>query len=327
MKYIELKASLKTGLSGAYLISGDDRYLCFDALKKIEDATGIMMKDMNSVVLSGGAVTARDVADAANMYPFGDALRLVVVKEFSGTKKDDVSEILSYLSSPLSSTVLVVFCPEKPEIFRGMPHIVPIDCSKIEPKMIAAYIKNEFAKNDISSSEEAVEKLIMFCSNDMARVTNETQKLVAFAADTKVVTPEIVEECVYQDKEYQVFELAQFLAKGDAKSALDLVDRFMVKSGAAFQILSPLYNNYRRVLFVSINKDKTASELASLLGVKEFAIKMMKSQTDVFSSKKLKQIVDMVADCDRKIKSGLIKENVAIKTVIFNILNLRGNNG
>ncbi len=37
MKYIELKSSLKEGLRSVYVISGDDRYLCFDALKKITD--------------------------------------------------------------------------------------------------------------------------------------------------------------------------------------------------------------------------------------------------------------------------------------------------
>jgi DNA polymerase III delta subunit len=77
-------------------------------------------------------------------------------------------------------------------------------------------------------------------------------------------------------------------------------------------------------LFVSINKDKTNAELANMLSVKEFAIKMLKNQIAVFSAKQLKIIVDMIADYDRKIKVGEMKESVAIKTIVFNILNLRG---
>ena len=50
MKYIELKSSLKEGLRSVYVISGDDRYLCFDALKKITDKANIMIKDRKSVV-------------------------------------------------------------------------------------------------------------------------------------------------------------------------------------------------------------------------------------------------------------------------------------
>ena len=150
------------------------------------------------------------------------------------------------------------------------------------------------------------------------------KKLIALVYDTKVLTCNIVEENVVQDKEFQVFQLAEFIAKGDSKNALDLVDSFMVKAGQGYTVLMPLYNTYRRALYVSINKDKTPAELASIFGVKEFAIKMLKNQVNTFSAKQLKLIVDMIADYDRKIKVGEMKESIAIKTIVFNILNLRG---
>ena len=207
-----------------------------------------------------------------------------------------------------------------------MSEITTIDCSKIDAKTISAFVKNVLAKNEIQSSEEAIDKLIMFCGSDMARITNELEKLTAYVFDTKVLTTEIVEEFVVQDKEYQIYELAEFIAKQDAENAINLVESFTVKAGSAFLIMSPLFNNYRRALFVSINKDKTTSELANLLGVKEFAIKMLKNQVTCFSPKQLKQIVDMIADYERKIKVGEMKENIAIKTIVFNILNIRGQN-
>ena len=161
----------------------------------------------------------------------------------------------------------------------------------------------------------------------MARITNELEKLAAFVADTKLLTVDVVQDFVTQDKDYQVYELAEFIAKGNSEKALELVESFSLKPGSAFTILSPLFNNYRRALFVSINKDKTPAELANLLGVKEFAIKMLKNQINCFNPKQLKQIVDMIADYDRKIKVGEMKENTAIKTIVFNILNVRGKNG
>lgn len=327
MKYIELKSSLKEGLRSVYVISGDDRYLCFDALKKITDKADIMIKDMNSITLSGEGVSAKEIVDSANIYPFGDAYRLVVVKNYAGTTKDELEVLKEYFASPLSSTILVLFCPEKPENYRAMSDITLVDCSKIDPKMIAAFIKNRLAKEEINSSDEAIEKLIMFCNSDMARINSELEKLVAYTAETKSLTPELVTEFVIEDKEYQVFELAGFIAKGDSKSAINLVDSFMIKAGGGLQVLGPLYSNYRRALYVSINKDKTTAELAAALGVKEFAIKMLKPQVSIFSAKKLKQITDMVAKYERKIKLGQIKENVAIKTIVFSILNLRGDNG
>ena len=86
MKYTELKAHLKTQLDSAYLIFGDDRFLCYDALKKVEDSLNLTIKDMNSVTISGDSTTATDIVTSANLYPFGDLKRLVIVKDFAPGK-------------------------------------------------------------------------------------------------------------------------------------------------------------------------------------------------------------------------------------------------
>ena len=325
MKYIELKSSLKKGVKNAYLISGDDRYLCYDALKKIESALNISILDMNSVTISGESSSAKEIIESANLYPFGDLYRLVVVKNFNPSKdKSSYETIQNYLNNPLSSTILVFFCSDGAEFFKGMKNLETIDCSKIDAKTIAIYVKNFLAKQEISSNDDVIDKLILYCNFDMARITSELEKLSAYVLDTKVLTTDVVEKNVTQDREFQVFQLAEFIAKGDADNANKLIDSIMTKAGMGFTILSPLYNNYRRALFVAVNKDKTPAELASLLSVKEFAIKMLKNQIMVFSTKQLKNIVDMIADFDRKIKVGEMKENIAIKTIVFNILNLRG---
>ena len=325
MKYIELKSNLKQGVKNAYLISGDDRYLCYDALKKIEATLSIAIPDMNSVTISGESVSAKEIVDSANLYPFGDLYRLVIVKHFNSSKdKNAYNVIQEYLNKPLSSTILVFFSPDGSDFFKGMKNLESVDCSKIDAKTISVYVKNFLAKQEISSNDETIEKLILYCNFDMARITSELEKLSAFVLDTKILTGDIVEKNVTQDREFQVFQLAEFIAKGDSVSANKLVDSIMIKAGMGFTILSPLYNNYRRALFVAINKDKSAVELANMLSVKEFAIKMLKNQIAVFSAKQLKIIVDMISDYDRKIKVGEMKENIAIKTIIFNILNLRG---
>ena len=317
-----------TKLANVYVIYGDDRYLCFDALKKIEDAVSIQIKDMNSVILLGESVSAKDIVDSSNIYPFGDAYRFVLVKNFIPFKNKEEKEIIkNYLKNPLDTTILVFFVPEGMDFFKGMDNFESVDCSKINSKVISAFIKNTLAKNNIASNEDAINTLILYCNNDMTKVTNELEKLVAYVYETKVLTEDIVKEFVTQEKEYQVYELAEFIAKNDVKNAIELVDTISVKSNTGFQIISTLYNNYRRALFTSLNKEKTTQEIANLLGVKEFAIKMLKNQIQIFSSKQLKKIVDIIAKFDKKIKNGEIKEQVAVKTIIFSILDIRGQDG
>ena len=327
MKYIELKAKLKDKIDNCYLIYGDDRFLCFDALKKIEDSVCISIKDMNIDIISGEKALAKDIVSSANLYPFGDEKRLVIVKNFSPIKnKDEYNEIQNYVKNPLNSTVLVFFNPENADFFKNMSDLTSIDCNKIDIKFIYAYVKNYLSKNEISADDSAIEKLILFCNSDMSRINNELEKLSSYLNDSKVLTTSIVEEFVVWDKEFQVYQLAEFLAKGDSKNAIELVDSFCFKQGSAFSIIAPLFNNYRRALFAALNKDKPISELASLLGVKDFAIRALQNQLKIFSPKKLKRIVSMITNFDEKIKTGQMKEQVAIKTLVFNILNIRGQN-
>ena len=327
MKYIDLKKNLKSKLESAYLIFGDDRYLCFDALKKIQDATGIQFPDINQINLDANETkfSARDIVDSANVYPFCDNYRLLIVKNYDPQKnKEESSIIQTYLSNPLLTTILVFFNPENSDFYKNMKDLTSIDCSKIDAKVIYSYIINILAKNNIGASEEAINDLILFCNNDMAKITNELEKLVSYAMESKEINAETVKQFVNFSREYQTYELAEYIAKGDRENAVRLVESFMVKAGAGFQLLSPLYNNYRRALFVSLNKDKSASELAKLLGVKEFAIKMLSNQVKIFTPKQLKQITDMISLYDKKIKFGEMKEMVAIKVLVFNIMNIRG---
>ena len=327
MKYIQLKAQLKESIDNAYLIFGEDRFLCFDALKKIEDAANINIKDMNIDIISAEKISAKDIVASANVFPFGDEYRLVIVKNYNPAKNKDESEILqNYLNNPQKTTILLFFNPDNADFLKTMSNLTQIDCGKIDIKFIYAYVVNHLKKNNINFEDEAIEKLIIYSNSDMSRITNEVEKLASYCSENKMLTKEIVENFVVQDKEFQVFQLAEFLAKGDARNAIDLVESFSYKPGSAFSIISPLYNNYRRALFIALNKDKTNAELASLLSVKEFAIKSMQNRIKVFSPKKIKKIITMITSYDEKIKIGKMKENVAIKTLIFNILNIRGQN-
>ena len=325
MKYIDLKKQLKNGLDRVYLISGEDRYLCFDALKKLEDKADIKFRSMNYIILSDDAVTAKDVVSASETYPFGDNFRFILVKNCAFAKNKDEKKILKqYLDKPLESTVLVFFNPDGSDEFKGLENITTIDCSKLDSKVIFAFVSNSLAKSGISSSELVIEKLINYCNNDMTRVTNELSKLEAYTFETKVLTDDIVEKFVVKNREYQIFELAELIAKNDEVRAMELVDSFTIKNSGGTQIISALFNNYRRALFIALEKHKNNAEIAELLGIREYAVKMLRNQVKLFPAKKLKKIVDMITDFDKKIKIGEMKENTAVRTIVFNIFKLRG---
>ena len=269
-------------------------------------------------------LTFEQISETASIFPFIDQYRLIQINGFNLKSKEKNNALIQYLNNPLTSSVIIFFNLEGCENIKVLSNKIEfVDCDKIDNKMIARIIKNKAAQIKVDIEDQAIELLILYCNADMARITSEFEKLVCYVGDN-AITEQDIKDLVVQDKEYQIFELAEFIAKGEKEKALDLVYTLSNDGKSAFTLLTPLYNNYKRALFVSINKDKTETELANLLGVKEYAIRMTKNQIKVFTPKKLKQIVDLLYEADRNIKTGKMNDQVAIKTTVLNILKIRG---
>ena len=241
LKFVELKNSLSKKIMPAYLITGNDRYLCFDALDSIKKAVNLSMPDLNEDILGENASPA-DIAQSASVFPFVDAVRLVQINGFSGKSKskgkDD--DLLTYLKNPSPQSVIIFFNPEGAEALKSyLSLITVVDCDKLDPEGISMIIKQKLDQEGASIDNSALGNLILFCNNDMTRIMGEVQKLISFA-DGKQISSDMVKSMVVQDKEYQVFELAEFIAKGDKQKALDLVYTLSVSGKGGFSLLSPL---------------------------------------------------------------------------------------
>ncbi len=320
MKFVELKKSLNK-LNNIYLINGEDRFLCHNALEQILSACGLSMPEMNYVNMEN--VSVDDIIASANIYPFIDERRVVVVKDFVPKSGSDNSlkKLEEYFKNPMPSTILIFFNIGEDNSFKSLQsQICVVDCSKLDGDAINSYICKSLDKYSIRYTKPAVNLLALYCSYDMQRISAEVDKLISYSAGQIEIDEQVIRDLVVQDKEYQIYELAELICKNNAEKALDLIDTLGRKNG--FSILSPLYNNYRRALYVAITNSPD-SVLAKNLGIKEFAVKMLKNQLKVFSPKKLKLIVDMMAKTDSDIKTGKMKEDIAVKTVVLQILKIR----
>jgi len=330
MKFVELKKRLGEKLDNVYLISGSDRYLCFKALEMIELAAHISIKDMNSVTMLGDQIDAKDIVDSASVFPFGDEYRLVVVKNFNpklsqGSKKNSNEALIdNYINAPSASTILVFFNADGDEFFKNLKSkLVHIDCEKLDISSIVKIIISDANRQGVKISEGAAKLLALYSNLDMTRVTSELSKLISYAISKGEIVEDDVRSLVVEDKEYQIFELSEYLSQGKKLEAMNMIQALTVTGKSGFSILTPLYNNYRRVLFTAINSSMRDADIAAALGVKEYAIKMCRNQARVFTPKKLKKIVDMLTSADKKIKNGTIKEDIAVKTIIIAIMKLR----
>ncbi len=326
MKYTEFISSLKTGVENIYHIYGNDSFLCERALDMLRKKLNLQFPDLNEVTLKTN-VTVNEIIESCSVFPFADEYRLVIIKDYptKSITKEWSKQLYNYSMNLLKSTVLVFYNNLGESFPEISSKVIEVNCDRLDSYQIVHFIDEELKKSNKSMDKAAKDQLILFCASDMSRILNELQKLISYVGDRDINCSD-VSQLVVQDKEYQIFELSEHISKGDNEKVMDIVTTLENQNKAGFGIITPLYNNYRRAFFVLVNRDKSDKELATLLGVKEYAIKMMRTQIMAFTPVKLKKIVDLLAGVDRDIKLGKIKEDIAIKTVVINILKIRGKN-
>ncbi len=308
-----LKERLSKEIKNTYLITGDDFYLFEKAKSMIINACGVQMTDFNICYFDDDNFSAKAFTDSCEVFPIGDMYRVIVLKGITKLSEGDKKEILRYLSNPVSSTVVII------QDFFGKFDFVKkeaelVDAKRMDKSLLVKIIVNDLLKQGKKISAEAVDTLIDACNGYLTKIQNEMMKIVYYSTD-ELITKAVVDAVVIKDAEYTVFELTDALGKKDGDKAMKLLSLMEKEQG----VLSLISNHFRRMFFIGIS-DMTNSELASYLGVKEYAIVKARGQIKEFSKNQLRKINQLIEEIDYSIKSGAMQATNALYYLVFNIL-------
>lgn len=149
----------------------------------------------------------------------------------------------------------------------------------------------------------------------ISQIVCQLDKLIYFDLDDSLITKKLIDTMVTPDSEIVVFELTEALGQRKADKALKILEELKKEQG----ILALIINHFRRLFFISIS-DLPDKELASLLGVKDFAISKQKAQVKNFSKMQLKKIYALLEEVDFSIKSGAMLQENALYFLALSIL-------
>lgn len=309
-----LKTRLKEKLDNFYLLEGDDYYLYDRAFNMIKKASGITFEDFNLIKFDEDNFSMKALLDTCEVLPMGDDKKLILVKNVTKFNENDKKMLENYLKNQVESTILVIFDYfDKFSSFKELSSFV--DCKRFDRPLATNFIVNEFAKRNKQISAEACETLLDYSNGYLTRVANEIDKLAYYDLTEPLVTKKMVESLVNKDSEYVVFELTEALGQRNSDKALKMLEQMSKEQG----ILGLITNHFRRLFFISISEfdDKN---LASMLGVKEFAIKKQRAQIKNFSKMQLKKIYALLEEVDFNIKSGAMLQENALYYLVLSIL-------
>ena len=300
-----------------YLLLGNDDFLLDKSYELIKESQNFTPEELNILsfkeVVDGG-----EVVKAVNTLPVFSEYKLVYV-DLTGNLSNE-KEIVQYLKQPNPSSILVLNAKDNAKLAKTFSSFCEtIDCNKLSEKMVGLYVKVELQKFQKTMEEKALKILCEYCLYNLTVINGEVQKLVAYAGTRKEIVQADVTNIVNKSLDYQVFDLTDALAKRDAERAYAVLNEMGAKRENEKLVLPLISSHFRRLFHVKLNENN--AKVASLLGVKEFAVVMARRQSKLFSAKQLKQIVDLCLQLDYAVKSGEMLTPNAVQFLILSILN------
>lgn len=321
MKFENLKMQLTNTILPAYFIGGEDSYLINYSLMLIEKACDISCPDFNKVIFDKEGFNANDIVSACEVLPIMDKKRLVIVKDYLGTKNDSEKNILiKYLKNPLQSTCLVLLATTQNNFYLSLvPEVEYVDCNKLSLNMLLKWVASNVGSHNYKIDTSTCKLLIEYCNYNLTKIDTELNKLMAYKEADKMLTADDVNKLVSKDEEYIIFELSDALLCKNLDKAYSIVKNLYYNKNTPTMILSYLTSYFRRLLFSAIS-DFTTKQIADMINVKEFAIIKAKEQSKTIPKIRLKKIYDLCLEVEYAIKSGKMDGENAIEFLMANIV-------
>ncbi len=317
MKFQELKKSL-SNLYPAYLIRGSDAFLRQKSVDMLIQHT-LTQKELNLSVFNDENTDMSAILSALKSIPMLDKYRLVVLRDISVKKAEDVKPLLAYLKAPLESTILIIVDSNNVSAYKGIePYCQIIDCSPLDEPMLAKLVATQLAALKVKINSDALHTLVEFCNNDYTRINNEVIKLGNMLDAGSLITKEIIMENVHREVEFDVFELGRAVSVKNGKRAMEIINQLLIQKESPQVLLMMILSNFRR-MFYSMSSKESNAIVAQKLGVKEYAIKMAREVGSKFTLPQLKKVLDLGAALDLAIKSGDIAEKNALLYFVSNV--------
>ena len=299
-----------------YLILGNNEVIK-EHINKIIKENNINKESISSYDLETDNIMSA-LEDINTLSIFSDKKLVIVYNIESLIKKDDknndfyVSELIKYLNNQ-SDNILIITgksLPNRKKLITSFDSFsTKIEATNFD---INSYI-NELL-NGYKMSNNDIELLKTYCSNDLLRIKNEIEKLKLYKFNEKQITRNDIESLVKKDLDKTIFDLINSVEKGTKNRSFDIYKELKEQNEEDMKILSMLANNYRLIYQIkNLTYTKTDNEIKEILGISNpKRISVLRSKGYNYTNKDLENILSFLADLDYKIKNGLMDKETAV---------------
>lgn len=334
----QLLAQIKEGdLSPVYLLYGEEQYLKELYCRKLQDcAVGDAFPEFNLHVFDGNKLDMEQVAAAAESMPFMAEQRCVVISPFNygGLNSKDKEIFDSLLEAPVPTTVLILivndpdFLPKKnakaKKLIAHVDHVgVVMELNKRSESDMAKFLQRKAKDCGCSISKELCQYLLERCEDDMLTLSNEIDKICAFAGAGEI-TKEQIDAVTVKAVSARIYDLAKAILAERSELAMSIVQELIYLRYQPTVILSSLSSAYLDLYIAksALADGKGQAEIAKNFEYRgrDFVIRNSLRDCRKYSTEVLRRSIAYLAQTDLRMKSSRADSNILLEQCVAQLL-------
>lgn len=317
-----LNEDIKTGkLKGAYLLYGEEAYLKKQYKERLTKAVLPEGDTVNYAYYEGKGINPAELIDLAETMPFFADRRLIVV-ENSGFFKYAVPELADYIKD-MPETVCFVFVEnevdKRGKLYKNVKDKGRVtELGRQDDKTLLYWVAGNVKREGRQIKESTVRYLLSRVGNDMANLENELEKLFSYALERPEITAEDIDAVCTVQVTNQIFSMVEAVAMKQQKKALDYYYDLLALKEPPMRILYLLSRQFKLLLLVKDMQQKGYDKgtIAKTAGFPPFAVPRYARQSESFSDKELREILEYAADVEELVKTGRLDERMSVELFI-----------
>jgi DNA polymerase-3 subunit delta len=332
-----------------YLYHGKDDYRVHGAVRELRErlaatddgATGML--ESNTAVLDGASLKPQELLGHATAVPFLASNRLVIVegllkalgetKRGRGKKAKDDDPLAPWREafatlgdkSAVPETTTLVFVEgvlsEKNPIFALVaPLSRTVQFDELKSGELPTWISSEAKRLGVNVDGRAVATLAQLVGPDLWTLTNELQKLAAYA-EGAIVDQQMVESVVSSAREAKMWDMTDAVLAGDDRQALAAMQQLR-QDGEPTQVLfAVLVTQYRQIAIVKDLRDRRVAqnEITRRTGMKNFRLDKVTALANRYSWPVLREAYARLLDADLNVKRGLQDAESSLQLLVHEL--------
>ena len=242
---------------------------------------------------------------------------MIVVYDVDKIKTASKNLLVDAIKSQKSPTLVLLTSGEankKNAILSGLlSSATVVEIEELKGNKLLRWVEREIkAKgNEQEIDREALALLAENCGADISLLTQEIQRLCLLTNRQEKITLGLVEEFLRKTSKQTSFLLLQHIAKKKTSSAVAAAEELLAQGLAPLQLNSFLSRAFRTMILAK----KQSSHLPQSLANPWF-LRNLRGSTNAFSSKELKDSLDIVKSLDAQLKSSSLPPQLLVSIAI-----------